>query len=150
MCYFVAYKMTLPGKVYLMSSSLFLYKYPKGHQGRYIEDTAQKIAECFISESILKDIDDLEPWTELRVFEEEGDDAYNNVTCVSNAKLGELKRRIAELFVSSVRNVDATLDTTTGLDIPITEIRTISNIHFLLRLKLEQFETDDRVVIQLG
>jgi len=82
-----------------------------------IEDTAQKIAECLISEGILKNIGDLQPWAELRVFEEEGDDAYNIVTCVSNTKLVELKRRIAGLFISSVRNVDATLDTITGLDI---------------------------------
>jgi len=45
---------------------------------------------------------------------------------------------------------DLSQEATEGMDSQITTVRTICNIHFLLRLKLEQFEADDRVVIQLG
>ena len=133
-----------------MSSSLFLYKYPEGPQGRYIEETAQKIEECFISDAILGDIEDLKPWAELTVFEEKLGESQNIVTCVSNAKIGDLKLRITELFVRSMHIEHVSIETTELLDTQITDVRTICNIHFLLRLKLEKFQMDDRVVIQLG
>jgi len=123
-----------------MSSNLFLYRYPNDPKGRYIEKTAQKIEGCFISDDILQEIEDLKPWAELTVFEEAEDDAKNMVTCVSGPRVGDLKQRMVELFLRSTADEHLSQEATEGMDSQITTVRTICNIHFLLRLKLEQFE----------
>ena len=132
-----------------MSRSLFLYRYPGAPEDRYIEDRAQKIEECFIDDNVINEIEALESWGKLVVYEEMDSDANNTVTCIDNSKLESIKARIEYLFTRDVQAICATPDLAASLEGSITSIRTICNIHFLLKIKLEKYAMDKRAVIQL-
>jgi len=133
-----------------MSKYLFLMKYPESPQGRYIEDTAQKIEECFISDAILKELDSLDPWVELEVFEDANGNESNLFQCIDNSKIAQVEKKTINIFKHLVREIGVEDIAPEKIESTMVNFRSICNMHFLLRIKAEKYSADERVVVQLG
>lgn len=132
-----------------MSRSLMLYRYPEDPHGRYIEDSGQKIEECYLDDAIFNEIANLDPWAELEVFEDTTGEESNIITCLNNEKIPQIREKIESSFLKLIKQSNDKSDLAVNLNDTFIKFRNICNFYFLIWIKIEKFGTDDRAVIQL-
>ena len=135
-----------------MSTNLTLIKYQLGANGRYLEESGERIESSFISEENLSELIKVAPLAKLTIYEEDGSDASSEADCLQNNKIAEalnfVKSRFIDLFnknkMSTTRGADEFLIES------ISEFRSITNLFHLLEIKRVKYQSDDSVVVKLG
>lgn len=135
-----------------MSTNLSLMKYKLGVQGRYLEDSAERIALSFIGEATLSGLVKVAPLAKLTIYEEDGSDEFSEADCLQNDRVCDAFDFIKSRFVELLKATDVSTieDSSDELAKSISDFREITNLYYLLEIKCAKYQSDDTVIVKLG
>lgn len=135
-----------------MSTTLTLIKYNLGIDGRYLEDSGERIASSFISEENLNSLIQKVSLAKLTIYEEDGSDKCSEVDCLHNEEIFEALIVIKKIFIGLLKRADEFVveNSDEKLNEALSEFRSLTNIHYLLEIKHTKYQTDDTAIVKLG
>lgn len=135
-----------------MSTNLILMKYQLGINGRYLEDSGERIASSFISEEDLSDLIKVAPLAKLIIYEEDGSDDSSEAECLQNEKIIEALSFVKNKFIDLLKKTETSVieNEDAAMIEALSEFRSITNLHYLLDIKYTKYQSDDTVIVKLG
>ncbi|WP_410199259.1 hypothetical protein [Burkholderia cenocepacia] len=133
-----------------MSTTLFLTKFARGSDGRYIESESLEIERAPVGAELLNTITLFSPLAELTVYEGEGDVDKSTVECFQDENISAIVDSIEAEFRRRLAASSAGVSAECELSEVMAKFREITNVYFLFKLKLEKYPDDDSVIVQLG
>lgn len=135
-----------------VSTNLTLIKYQLAADGRYLEESGERIASTFISEEILHDLIEITPLAKLTIYEEEGSDESSEADCLQNEKIFESLNFVKTQFINliSEAKISELESADESLIKSISDFRSITNLYYLLEIKHDKYQSDDSVVVKMG
>lgn len=135
-----------------MSTNFTLIKYQLGTNGRYLEDSGERIASSFISEETLQDLIKVAPLAKLTIYEEDGSDKFSESDCLQNEKIIEVLNFVKNRFIVMIKKteISAIESNDESFIETISEFRSITNLYYLLETKHAKYQSDDTVIVKLG
>lgn len=147
-----------------MSKSLNLVKYKADESGKLYESECETIDSVFISSDLISELEKDFPLVNISVFEDGDLDDNYEIECFPVEQSIELHSRLEELFIEVLKHEaevylesdslssskDLGFIKKTDVSLSVDRFRTITNVIYLVRLKINKYLEQSSVVLKLG